>query len=134
MERIGECIVYYSENAEPFALKPKIFRRVTDKASNIIKTQFKKSGKHSSKYFSKEAQIEYHIDWKSEPSCSCFGFLKKAICSHVIAYNHLFEMNWYGPKVQKAIMDAKNFVHKNKRGAKKKDVRYKDAEKALVKK
>ena len=106
-----------SENAEPFALKPKLFRRVTDKASNIIKTQFKKSGKHSSKYFSKEAQIEYHIDWKSEPSCSCFGFLKKAICSHVIAYSHLFEMNWYGPKVQQAIMDAKNFVHKNKRGA-----------------
>jgi len=31
-------------------------------------------------------------------------------------------------------MDAKNFVHKNKRGAKKKDGRYKDAEKALVKK
>ena len=52
VERIGECIVYYSENAEPFALKPKIFRRVTDKASNIIKTQFKKCGKHSSKYFS----------------------------------------------------------------------------------
>ena len=105
IEIIGECIVYYSENAEPFALKPKIFRRITDKASNMTKAQFKKSDKYSV-YTSRESHKDYNLNWKSEANCDCFGFLKKAICSHVIAYSHLFEMGWFGPKVLKAVDDA----------------------------
>jgi hypothetical protein len=43
-------------------------------------------------------------------------------------------MNWYGPKIIKAIADSKNFVFKTKRGAKKKNGPYHRAEKALIRK
>jgi len=63
-----------------------------------------------------------------------FGFLKKAVCSHLITYSYLFEMNWYEPNIIKAIADFKNFVFETKRGGKKKNGSYHKAEKALIRK
>ena len=134
VEKIGECILYYSENAEPFSIKPRIYRRMTQKAANISKNNFNKASKSSARYYSREHQVEYTLNWKYEPCCDCFGFLKKAVCSHLLAYSYLFEMNWYGPKIIKAIADSKNFEFKTKRGAKKKNGPYHRAEKALIRK
>jgi hypothetical protein len=107
-------IMYYSENAEPFSIKPRIYRRMTQKAANISKNNFNKAIKSSATYYSREHQVEYTLNWKYEPCFDYFGFLKKTICSHLITYySYLFEMNLYGPKIIKAIGDFKNLVFKN---------------------
>jgi len=46
--------------------------------------------------------------------------IKKAVCSHLLAYSYLFEINWYGPKIIKAIADSKNFEFKTERSKKEK--------------
>ncbi len=58
VEKIGECILYYSENAEPFSIKPRIYRRMTQKAANISKNNFNKASKSSATYYSREHQVE----------------------------------------------------------------------------
>jgi hypothetical protein len=55
VEKIGECIIYYSENAEPFSIKPRIYRRMTQKAANISKNNFNKASKSSATYYSRES-------------------------------------------------------------------------------
>jgi hypothetical protein len=55
VEKIGECIKYYSENAKPFSIRPRIYRRMTQKAANISKNNFNKASKSSATYYSRES-------------------------------------------------------------------------------
>ena len=53
-----------------------------------------------------QEDTEYYLKFKSTPSCTCYGFLKKAICSHIVAFSHLYGMGWFDLKISKAITNA----------------------------
>ncbi len=50
---------------------------MTKKAAIISKNNFNKASKSSATYYRREHQVEYTLNWKYEPCCDCFGFLKK---------------------------------------------------------
>ena len=130
IEAIAKCITFNSENAKEIETNPKINRRLICKASSIPKSRFTRINKTKVKYESDDS--EFFLNFKKEPSCQCYSFLKKAICVHLVSYSYLNELNWYGSKVNKAIDNQRNFIPKIKRGAK--SGAYRKAEKALVKK
>jgi len=99
---------------------PKFSTKLNESALKIDKGLFKKITQN--KY-----AFQNWIINKIEKCCSCRGFLKNAICRHSLAFSHLKNLEWFGPKYT---CRSNEFVFRNKTG-RKKGRRYKKASSAL---
>ncbi len=121
VDKVDEMIQYYSIHQKTFNEFPHYNEKLNELAVACDKGLFKK--------------IDYkrfmYKNWtinRSEKACSCRMFLKKAICPHALAFSHLKDLNWFGPKFPSR---SNEFVYRNKKG-KKKGHRYKNSTAALM--
>ena len=121
IDKCCEMVHYYStEQAGRFNEYPKFKTKLNDAALKLDKSLFKKIS------YLKYGFKNWTINIK-EKCCSCRGFLKCAICPHSLAFSHLKNLDWFGPKYTSRLNE---FVFKNKTG-RKKGHRYKKASSAL---
>lgn len=122
IDKCCEMVVYYSsEQAGLFNKYPKFNNKLNEAALKLDKGLFKKISQNK---FSFKRWVINRV----EKSCNCRGFLKHAICPHSLAFSHLKNAEWFGPKFTTR---SNEFVFKNKNG-RKKGSRYKKASSALV--
>jgi hypothetical protein len=121
LKKCEEMVLYYSIQQNYFNEFPKYNNKLNTSALGLDKGLFKKL---SFKLFSFK---NWTIN-RSDRTCSCRCFCKNAICSHSLAFSHLKDLNWFGPKYSKV---SNEFVYKNKKG-RKKGSRYKNATSALM--
>jgi hypothetical protein len=114
IERLGECIKYYSNDHPKFSSLPKPTKKMIKAASKFVKKDFTKYDKYKVKLI--EDNFTRTIDLKNG-NCSCTNHCKHAICSHLIAANDIFNLELY--KIN-YLDKHKQFVNKNKRGRRKK--------------
>ena len=85
----------------------------------INKSKFKKVNSNEVQYDGTSGYSFINLNDRSNSidncSCSCYGYLKKAVCVHLVAYSILFVKKWFGEHYH---MKDK-LVYKTKRGAKK---------------
>ena len=85
----------------------------------INKSKFKKVNSNEVQYDGTSGFSFTNLNDRSNSidncSCSCYGYLKKAVCVHLVAYSILFVKKWFGEHYH---MKDK-LVYKTKRGAKK---------------
>ena len=107
IDKCCEMVHFYStEQAGRFNEYPKFKTKLNEAALIIDKSLFKKITQN--KYSLKKWIIN-----KTERSCSCRGFLKLAICPHSLAFSHLKNLEWFGPKYT---CRSNEFVFRNKTG------------------
>jgi len=121
LDKCCEMVHYYSTSQkDKFNEYPRFLEKLNNHALKIDQSLFKKITSNKFSY------TKWVIN-RTEKSCSCRGFLKHAICPHSLAFSHMKDLNWFGPKYQKR---SNEFVYKNKKGSKK-GSRYKKARSAL---
>ncbi len=122
VDKCVEMVLYYSqEQYGRFNEFPKFNAKLKDAALKCDKGVFKKIS------YCKYSYKRWTIN-KTEKSCSCRGFLKHGICPHSLAFSHLKDLEWFGPKFSNR---TNEFVYKNSR-SRKKGCRYKNATSALM--
>ena len=104
LTKIFECIVYYSsEKNNSFNEKPRFDADIKEKASHLPASCFKKN-KSKVIFTPKEPKFSKKIISLNDPlcfkncRCSCLGFMKWAVCVHVVAYSIHNKTDWYGIK------------------------------------
>ena len=122
VDKCSEMVHYYStEQGHRFNEFPKFNTKLNDLALKLDQSLFKKIS------YNKFGFKKWVID-RSLKSCSCRGFLKHGICPHSLAFSHLKNFEWFGPKYT---YRSTEFLYKNKNG-RPKGRRYKNASKALM--
>jgi hypothetical protein len=114
IERLGECIKYYSNSNQKFSSEPKPTKKMIKAASKLVKKDFKKYDKNRVQL--REENFTRTIDLKNG-NCTCTIYRKHAICKHLIAANEIFKLDLYKTLY---LEKYRTFVLKNKRGRRKK--------------
>ena len=127
---IEEIITYYSTHGHNFSVAPRYNYKLKTQALKLDKSKFiyTKNNKNRVSYVGKNNKHEINLKDKTAykyHSCNCKGYLKFAICMHLVAFSNNFNLDLYDPKY-KADQEEEKFEYKSKRG------RRKLAEKALV--
>ena len=119
METFRDITIYYSSNSLKFEYLPKYEYGIKKRALLIDKSKFKKVNSHEVQYDGTSGFSFINLNDRSNSidncSCSCYGYLKRAVCVHLVAYSILFDKKWFGDQYN---MKDK-LVYKTKRGAKK---------------
>ncbi len=100
LKKCEEMVLYYSIQQNYFNEYPKYIAKLNTLALACDKGLFKKV---SFKLF---AYKTWTIN-RSDRTCSCRAFCKNAICTHSLAFSHLKDLSWFGPKYSKY---SKEFV------------------------
>ena len=120
LNKIFECIVYYSTEFSEFKTTPDVKPKTLQLALTYSKVNFKapKSNKNvveytgvsGSKYFlTLNNTKKYHLGF----GCTCSFFVKSAICSHIVGYDLIAGLGLFKIKARK-----ETFVNKPKKGRK----------------
>ena len=122
IKKCEEMVQYYSNQQQIFNTTPKFKQSINDIACKMDKAVFKKTTKHTFVYKDK-----YVIN-RIEKSCTCGYFLKKAICTHALAFSHLKDLDWFGSAYSNR---SNEFCYRTRKG-RKRGGRYKNSTKALM--
>ena len=124
ISKIAEVILYYSANKHPFKDYPKHHPKVVEQAKKLTKDNFKHKERNIVRYNGKNNKFTIRLDdlaCYNNASCDCSGFMKEAICMHLLGYSNVHSLELCGPEYN---VVPKSFSIQMKRGKPVKSNRY----------
>jgi hypothetical protein len=117
LDKINDMIEYYSTNYLEFQFKPAFDRKMLSNAKKLSDSNFKKI--KSDKISYKGSKNNHVIKLNDREcfknySCNCRTFLKSGVCTHLLGYSIINNLNIYDEN--EILKRNDNFVQRNKRG------------------
>ena len=106
--KLFNCIIYYSQtNNNIWHQSPKFDQKVKDRALKLGKKCFSKLGKTGKKFRYSGVKNVHDIRTDDKRcyklcSCNCSGFVKWALCPHIVAYSNTFQLDKFGKENRQA--------------------------------